>query len=386
MNIMFDITGCAPYIVLIALSLVAHLWVFKKNPSLKKELVVFILLGIAFFVVEAIRYNVGSDYMIPYASDLELMYMNSGNPRTEILFRVLTDFVVFARGDIVFMMALCAAFIIPAFWIFIEKNIPRHYWFFAIFLFVGLTIFYATMNAVRQYMAIAVLIFGYPYLKDEKYFRYIIFNIIAILFHTSALVNLILLPMVFIYKKLKSRKIFLLLSLSIYTLSLICIFFDARNIFRLLSPILPDRYTFYLDGGAFNDKNPLALLKLIVPNITFIVSTVYYTKMTKLNKDYKIWYVALLIYTFISNAFYGINVFIRLTWYFDFYLIPLITYLLCYLKLHDRIFHIRKLEIKLSSVITASIVIYLISMNIVSVFIRNNHGVVPYRTIFDKTG
>ena len=238
------------YIILMSICIIFHYLYKYKILNAKTQNILFWGLCVLFTLVSALRYGVGTDYFDTYANILHLVEL--GRPfHFEFLFLKLNELVVFFGGNIQMLMAICAILTVPMFFLFVKRNVTSKYWFFSIFLFIGFTIYYATMNVVRQYVAIAILLLAYDFFKNKKYIGFILLALLAALFHTSAIISLLILPVYFIVKNGKITKLFVFF----YFISLICIFVDAREIFKLLDFLIPSRYINYLNSEFFINKN-----------------------------------------------------------------------------------------------------------------------------------
>ena len=241
----------------------------------------------------------------------------------------------------------------------------------------------ATMNVVRQYLAVSVLLFAFDFLVEGKYFRYALSIAVAMLFHTSALVVAPFFVCFLLYKKLNKKIVFRILMI-VYVISLIAIFVDMRDVFQNLSFIVPDRYDSYWTSKFFNERNWFAALKLIVPNLIFLFCAKYRKNLEKNDKRFDALFIAWFFYVVISNAFYGINVFIRLGWYFDFYVLALIPIIIDYIDSKKKVLRFGRLRLKVSSLVMIVLVSYYISLDVYGIFIKGGHGVVPYKTFWMK--
>ncbi len=366
------------YIILLIIPLVLH-YVFLRKENFKLQKILFWILCLIFTVTSCIRYGVGTDYLPIYNSFFLSIKMGIYE-HYELLFSLLNRFVAMINGNIVVLMTICAIFTIPIFFRFIKNNVDEKYWFYAVFLFIGTTIYYATMNLVRQYMAIAIILYAFEDLKKGHYIKFTLFNLIAMLFHTSAIFNIVLLILYYLWKHKYTKYIFY----GIYILSLILIFIDARNVIQFFSFLIPSRYLGYLDSVFFHERNWLAVLKIIYPNILLIL---YYKTVYQKNKeDRKVNFILLAHFVFValSNAFYGINIFIRLGVYFDYYMILIIPSILCYFEEQiQNSANKRKYQFFYYTMLLFTIA-YCFVWNVYSIFMKNGHGVIPYKTFFGK--
>ena len=93
-----------------------------------------------------------------------------------------------------------------------------------------LFIFYnRTLNLSRQSIAIAIVLISITYLWDKKYIKYGALTVIALSFHTSAIITLMYFFEYFVEKR-KYRLIFYQFSVKFYSAA--CSFFKVYNCFR----------------------------------------------------------------------------------------------------------------------------------------------------------
>lgn len=60
------------------------------------------------------------------------------------------------------------------------------------FLYISAGYYFTSMNIMRQYIAISILLFGFKYLENKQLKNFIIFIFVAFLFHKSAFIALII--------------------------------------------------------------------------------------------------------------------------------------------------------------------------------------------------
>ncbi|MEE0726752.1 MAG: EpsG family protein, partial [Clostridium saudiense] len=149
-----------------------------------------------------------------------------------------------------------------------SENIP-----FSTVLYILCNFFFSYMNIMRQAIAIAIILWGYEYLKKNKYIRFCIFVMIASLFHGSAILALI-----FIFlKKFEYNKYFIGI---VFCVSIISILF-GKNLFMLFASISPRLFNYV--GGNFDKENYVAaLLNFIV----YLVSYIFGFICLKKSSDY----------------------------------------------------------------------------------------------------
>ena len=66
--------------------------------------------------------------------------------------------------------------------------------FLSVYFYVALYYYFISYNALRQYLAVAVLLNAFWYAKQKKWIKYAIMMLIAVSLHTVAIVGLIYIP------------------------------------------------------------------------------------------------------------------------------------------------------------------------------------------------
>lgn len=118
----------------------------------------------------------GNRYEIGYVFLIKILYHISENPR--ILFIVTSLLLIIALG------------------IFLYRYSPDIS--LSILLFISLGFFANSMNAMRQYIAWSLLLLAFVFLVERKPFLFTFFVIFASLFHLTALVFIILYPLLYL--------------------------------------------------------------------------------------------------------------------------------------------------------------------------------------------
>ncbi len=136
------------------------------------------------------RYRVGGDtlnYMfhfentIPKIDELDLFTSLKFQPIPATIFSLCKTFF----NDFTYVQAIFAFFVNAVVFSFFKKH--TRYFFTAIFLY-GLT-FFMRLNCevVRESLAVAFFLLAYPYMLNQKYFRFFLFTLLAFLCHSSAI-------------------------------------------------------------------------------------------------------------------------------------------------------------------------------------------------------
>lgn len=207
-----------------------------------KDKVFLTIVFIVLFVIVAFReMTVGSD-----TSEYIRFYERCGTYGWRML--EINDY--FEYGYTVFNIVLNGINISPRVFLCIIAFITNFaiYWFIkqnsnnylmSVLIFINLLFFYESMNTMRQFLALSmVLLFGFKAVKERRLFRFIIVTVIASLFHSTALLMLLLYP---VYRLKYTRK----RVIAIIAMTVI-IAFSLNQIYPFIVSIL-DRGTYYLE-------------------------------------------------------------------------------------------------------------------------------------------
>lgn len=340
----------------------------------KKSKIFYYAIFIFLFLISAIRYNVGQDYQ--HWIDVYSWIENGepGGEYVEIGYRLLNIIIQkIPFLNVYWLYVITSAFIIFGFGYAIKKNVDYKDIFIATFIFIGSGIFFATLNLVRQYIAVVIMLLGLPLLKNKKYIKFSLLIALSTMFHTSSIIMFPFMIFYIIFRDYKYHKLLMIL----YIISLIFLVIDIRKIMGALAFIIPERWVWYLQSDFLNNKNYSAVLKQIVPNALLIFAMLNRKQIIENKEENNIYILMLLVDVIITNCFYGVLVLIRFSYFFDIALIFIIPIILKLLKKYDK-----KIEILGHTAIWG----YYALLTIVTIFIMNGHGVMPYQTLFKLLG
>ncbi len=88
---------------------------------------------------------------------------------------------------------------------------------FSFMMLIGFRIFSFSLSGLRQAIALGLIYIAYICLRDKKYARFVILNILAALFHRSALVFIVAFPLMFVNTTYVVVTLLLLFGLNIVT-------------------------------------------------------------------------------------------------------------------------------------------------------------------------
>src|SRR5699024_6886954 len=176
---------------------------FLNKSILYNRFYVFICLLIP-SILAGLRYKVGTDYeayvliynKVNGLSYLEFLQTNN----YEIGFFTLEKIAMWT-GDVKILFFLSS--FITLFFIYLA--LKQHINIFPItlgYMLYIFTIFPDSLNAVRQQLAIAIVVYSLKYIFDKKLYKFLLFTLLASTFHITAL---IVLPFYFLFHYSKNR-------------------------------------------------------------------------------------------------------------------------------------------------------------------------------------
>lgn len=173
----------------------------------------------------------------------------------------------------------------------------------------------ASYNAVRQYIAEAVIFAGYHNLCKGKYIKYIIYVTIASFFHLAALSSLILIPLHwFITHHAENRKKEIMRESILLCVILAGILSFKRIITFVISVgLIPSKYSYYIENVSVSSNN----LETIMYIAEFLILIVFSDRLYKINKNadfYRVNLVLLIALLQLSRVLYYGN---RFSMYFS---------------------------------------------------------------------
>lgn len=278
---------------------------------------------------------------------------------TEYLYHVL-NYIVYKTSHS-FQLFLFILQLIPVLVVYRLASKNRTNSTYSLYIICYLFIWFnSSLNILRQTIAIFIVLYAYNYIEQKKYLKYIIFVLIASLFHSTALICL-LMPCMQIFSNRKNKFLHLFFIVVILFFS----YFTLDILLKMIStmPILNEyqRYITYNSGETFSSIFMFVKLIFLILNIT-------YAKYIEKNKSNSllIYYVTLDFVLYCSSAFidYGY----RISYYFLPYwimLIPKIDF-----SIEDR---------KVKSTYRLLIAILLVLYWVVRFVICKYDGTIPYK-------
>jgi len=175
---------------------VIYLFSILANEKLLSKLIYFVFI-IFLIIFVGLRYEIGVDwdtYLIFYET-IKDFHFKEAILFTEPLYGLLNYISsILEFDDTVFVNLICAIILFFTFFVFSKKI--NNYW---VPLLVSYTYFIVvvSMNYTRQSVAVAFSLLAFYYALRKNIIKFIIFVILATLFHKSAIVLLVYIPLIY---------------------------------------------------------------------------------------------------------------------------------------------------------------------------------------------
>jgi len=139
-------------------------------------------------MVSALRYNIGFDWE-SYTRLFRLINSYGMETYMEFGFEALVRFVFIFSPSPQYIFAVSGFIVILLIFLAIKQN--SVYPALSYFLFFALGHYFLSFGLVRNYIAVAICVWAYRYIKRDNMFMYVLFVLIASAFHRTALIMLL---------------------------------------------------------------------------------------------------------------------------------------------------------------------------------------------------
>lgn len=329
----------------------------------------FLLLFLCYtptLIIATIRYGIGTDYFtyieifndVSSRFSLSLIFHYYQEPLNIITYYI--SYIIFKNEiGMFFLYSLMTL-------VFISKGIEYYKKEISLSLsiFIYYMVFYhISFNAMRQMIAISIIFYSFKYILNKDFKRYLLFVIIAFLFHNSALIAIsfyFLCPL----KRKKENSVFHILFYSIMVLSPVIIPIFMSLIYRIISAF--GIYNEYLSMKS--NINYLFLL-YIIP-ILFIM-ILYRNSVLRLNYRFELFYKLMFIQIPIQIMGNYIRYIDRLAVYVSISQIIIIPYI---------IKNVNNKRDKMA--LTIGIILWYLCYYFIMFILMKSNEVYPYQSIF----
>lgn len=260
-----------------------------KIKRIYTEYLLLFLSMLPFILISGLRRDIGYDYGQTYVAIFD--YIAEGGSifnASDIGYSILNKIIIILGGGYVWLFLITTTIIIAFFWVGIyeqSKNICM-----SIITFFVVSMFFLSMDAVRQYMGLAISFYAFKYIEKKSFFKFAIIVIFAASFHKSML---IMLPLYFLqYIKLSPIVATALIAIG-------SVLHDyADKILTFLISLTG--YSNYV-ASIYNNYDRIYLARVSGYLLMFVIASVfYYRDDNKNNKLYRVMYGVMTVLTFIS--------------------------------------------------------------------------------------
>ena len=332
-----------------------------KKRSRMAALCFFILSALTVYLVMAVRYDVGTDYLLTYVKRFK-WYRNPkiSSVAWEPLYRWLFLLLGKITSDPQIVFIVTSALIVIPLWIAIKKVSPMPW--LSVIIFVVSRHFFISMNAVRQYTALAFVMIAFTFIPQKCFWKYAVFVVLGALCHYSII---LFLPLyLLIYLNIKPVHAVLIVSmLSVISPML-------WNFIRWAVSLTP--YKKYI-GSEYDTVDRYNIWSFLVILFIFVLS-ILIIQGEPIQKDEHL--LRFLFNLNIINTWYAFNINLlpngeRISWSLDFAVIILCPMLI--IRLKDKR---KQWMMILATVFLMAFVAY------VRIYLMGEHEVFPYQTFF----
>ena len=278
----------------------------------KKSIIQYCILSVVFSFPMAFRYNMAiDDYsykrIFTEISTHEWGYLLSR--QEEVGYLIVEKLISILFADYYINQALIIILPTVLIMIYVYKNENRiNITFF--FLFFYLVLYYKFMAAGlnRMYIAMTIVLHSYEYLYKHDLCKYILLVCVASLFHISALIMLIFIPIVIKdtlddYVKNWRRYYYIILTL---------LFAMGYSVYNTIANLLSGRYAQYFGAGFSINIDISSLLRIILFLFLIVLARSKKESNSYINSIFPIYYSSVLVDIFWSNLVLG-----RVIYYFE---------------------------------------------------------------------
>lgn len=268
---------------------------FVPVKSDKQYLRRIIITFIPLFLFGALRVNFGLDYP---TYEAEFLAAHKYNDLTEISEHSEIGYILLERmiPSWRLLLVFTSAFTCIAYICVFYKCIPSRYSWVAIcllFLAGDKTIFFQ-FSGIRNAIAIAIMLLAFPLLRDRKFIPYLGMSLLAMCFHTSAIIFMPIFYFVCNNEDMKKKEAWIWV-IAMFLLQII----DLGLLFEQVTGFVNtyfDRYNHYAEEALEQGDVRSPLIRCFIA--FFVLMSVWFMRTTKLNKDENILCRMSLLYIF----------------------------------------------------------------------------------------
>lgn len=267
------------YSMMLIISIFFATIVFRSKNK-KNKIIFGILCAIPFIFVSAIRYDVGSDFIGRYT--VAFLHIARGGIVSdyELGFHLLNKFCLMISKDPQVLFIVTSIIIYSLIFYNIVKYSKNPVISIIVFFFGAF--YFQSLNGIRQYLAMALLVTAFPMVEDKKYIKLFLISLLAFNIHNiSILLSLVYLYFIIFKKSFINNKA---PYANIITLIIIIasVFLLKKILYsQLLAVMAKTRFSSYI-GGMY-DHPDFQLIPFIVNFFVYIYLIIPFTYRKKMN-------------------------------------------------------------------------------------------------------
>lgn len=240
-------------------------------------------------------------------------------------------------------------------------------WWLSFFLYFAFCFYQTALNLTPSSFVSYFMFLSFPYIKEQKLIKFLIFVVIGMLFHTSAV---FFIPLYFLSKLKINKKI---MSIAISGGILIYSFFTFFVDIALM--IIPQKYASYIDDSRGYRENSVEIIVLFVQLAAIFFCLLQIEKGKRINIIKENNFITWLIFYEIILYFlsFKASMFQRGAFLFTPYVVIIIPYLISNIKSQKR-----------KNITTLCIFVYATALYIARVQVNNVGTTMPYELFFDE--
>ncbi|EPH13402.1 hypothetical protein HMPREF9713_00731 [Myroides odoratimimus CCUG 12700] len=241
------------YSSLLIVMIICNAFTVKKDASIDSRTVIkskkfwsvdIVVPSLLFAIVFGMRFDVGTDHLNYLIGYLNNDYVSKGEP----FFNLLSSIGWYLNLHYATYFGIIA-FLQITFFLYAFKEEKYLYPFLVFFLFTNGE-WLSWMNIIRQSLAICIWIHSLKFIEDKRFLKYFLGCFVAYLFHNSAIILVVLYPI------LKSDKVYFK-SIKLQLTLLGCAFIFRELFTSILYKIEPliESYSAVIGGGVYKGYN-----------------------------------------------------------------------------------------------------------------------------------
>lgn len=357
-----------------------------------KGKLICILIGIQLFVISAIRVDTGFDF-----DDYKNIFLEISNLS-------IKDFLTFPiEKGYELLNAIIAVFTQNFQWVVIITSFLTiflltiviyqysKYYTLSFLLYIPFFYFF-TLSGIRQGLALSISLISFRFLKEKKFFKYLLVILLAASFHYTALV---MIPAYFVLNiKLDWKRMSVIGALAFL------VYLFTEKIFLLMTRLIPKYAGYGTEAGIEQYLNGQSWKSMAICLLIFVLMLLFHSRMEEKDSRNSVYLNISFISVLISLFQTKVGVLDRFPYFFNIYMIFSLPMLIdCIDKkfLNDlvrRLPHKWSMALqsriipKISDMLLKSLVLMgillLVAMYTYNILSNNYFGVLPYHTVFSN--